>query len=214
MQVFSLGFSALSGTRSASTSDPMASVSSGLSIGSADIVAGWGLPSSQAAETQRHPAERELKGEGIPGIPKYWSDLALALPPSSRAHVFTPRLPLVAGWRRGVWWWWWWLTAGGGGGDGASAVAGGHTVAGVVVVTPLMVRRHKSMSYHTPLARPRHCTRAARAASAAPANCDHHRPHCLCAVPRPMRCGAEASGAQGGDQKGGGTASGGGASER
>ena len=78
MQVFSLGFSALSGTRSASTSDPMASVSSGLSIGSADIVAGWGLPSSQAAETQRHPAERELKGEGIPGIPKYWSDLETA----------------------------------------------------------------------------------------------------------------------------------------
>jgi hypothetical protein len=73
-----LGFSALSGTRSASTSDPMASVSSGLSIGSADIVAGWGLPSSQAAETQRHPAERELKGEGIPGIPKYWSDLETA----------------------------------------------------------------------------------------------------------------------------------------
>ena len=56
----------------------MASVSSGLSIGSADIVAGWGLPSSQAAETQRHPAESELKGEGIPGIPKYWSDLETA----------------------------------------------------------------------------------------------------------------------------------------
>ena len=41
--------------------------------------------------------------------------------------------------------------------------------AGVVVVKPLMVRRHKSMSYHTPLARPRHCAHAARAASAAPA---------------------------------------------
>ena len=185
MQVFSLGFSALSGTRSASTSDPMASVSSGLSIGSADIVAGWGLPSSQAAETQRHPAERELKGEGIPGIPKYWSDLALALPPSSRAHVFTPRLPLVAGWRRGVWWWWWWLTAGGGGGDGASAVAGGHTVAGrsgggeAVDGAPTQVDELPHTASTATSLRPRRPRRQRRTC-----HCDHHRPHCLCAAPR------------------------------